>query len=133
MRRAILLALLFVAGCNTGPTDPDRTIALMGTIEKDKPVVEAVVMRNTGNMRITLVKSDFTAADGTVTAGPRVLVQLGTGNATTCTATGVFGFDPGSVVSLGLEKGGYCLRMSEVGTLAEGAKITYDLSVEITD
>jgi hypothetical protein len=135
MRRALpLLAVLLLAlGCNNGPTDPNRVLTLTGTVEKDKPVVETVAMRNKGNMRMSLVRADLTAADGTVTQNAGLVVQIGTGTSTSCTPTGFFPLVQGSVVSLGLEKGSYCLRMSESAVLAEGAKLTYDLGLEITD
>jgi hypothetical protein len=134
MRRALFLAVLLLAtGCDNGPTDPNRVIAITGTIEKDKPVVETVQMRNTGNMRIRLVKAELIAADGTATANAGLLVQVGIGTATACTATGFFPFVDGSVISLGLVKGSYCLKLSEAVVLAEGAKVTFNLGVEITD
>lgn len=133
--RSLLFAalVLFVTGCETGPTEPSRTIPLSAVLAKGGVKVETVELKHTGNLRATLVKLDQTAADGTVTspAPGGLLISLAEG--ASCSLTGAFALFQGSVVSLGLGKGTYCLTMSENAAIPDGATLTYNMSVEITD
>jgi hypothetical protein len=133
-RRAPLAALflLLLAGCDTGPTEPRTTTSLTGTLTVGQQATSTVTLEHTGNLRATLVKIDHTAADGTVTRGSGTLTFGVGASAATCTATGSFGLLQGSVVSIGLAKGDYCVVIAP-GALVEGASFAYEVKLEITD
>ena len=136
MRRALLtLALLvFAVGCDNGPTEPTRTETLSGTLARSGFTVTTLSMHNTGNLRVTVVDLTTVAADGTTSAlNGGITFTTGIGNATTCTASGSFGLVKGSVISLGLTKGDYCLKLTEPTSVAEGSSLRYQIQLEITD
>jgi hypothetical protein len=136
MRRALLALslLVFAMGCDNGPTEPTRTQTLSGTLARSGFTITTLSMRNTGNLRVDVVDLTTVAADGT-TGGLNggITFTTGTGDATTCTATGNFGLITGSVISLGLTKGDYCLKLTEPTSVAEGASLRYQIQLEITD
>jgi hypothetical protein len=138
MRRTLLVAacaLLFANGCDTGPTDPNRTLPLTGSLARSAATVSTFAMRHTGNLRATAVDLKQVAADGTTSAAARgITFSIGTATGTaTCTATGSFGLIQGSVVSLGLTKGDYCVSLLEPTGVPEGSTLSYDIRLEITD
>jgi hypothetical protein len=139
MRRALALfaccaLLLLAAGCDGSSTEPNRTLTYSGTITKDHPVNDVLSMGGTGNVRASLVSLTQTAADGT-SVTPTVALVMGIGaSAATCVPQGTFLFSPATgAVSIGLDKGSYCLRFSESGTLAEGVSVRYEMRLEVRD
>ncbi|HEV8240520.1 MAG TPA: hypothetical protein VGS57_14215 [Thermoanaerobaculia bacterium] len=136
MRRALLALslLLFAWGCDNGPTDPTRTQSLTGTLARSGFTITTLSMHSAGNLRVTAVDLATVAADGTTSAANGgITFTTGTGNTTTCTAAGNFGLIKGSVLSLGLNKGDYCLKLTEPTLIAEGSSLRYDIQLEITD
>lgn len=140
MRRALLAlsllasATVFALGCDNGPTEPTRTQSLTGTLARSGFTITTLSMEHTGNLRVTVNDLTAVAADGT-TGGVQggITFTTGTGDATTCTAAGNFGLVRGSVISLGLNKGNYCLKLTEPTAVAEGSSLRYDIQLEITD
>ena len=138
MHRALLLAaLLFAVGCNDGPTDPSRTIPFAGTLAKgDAAKIGTLSMGHTGNVRATLLELKLAAADGTIGPAPGgLLVGIGSTGAdpAVCIADGSFLLLEGTIVSLGLERGSYCMSFQSNLTLAEGTTLTYSLKADIRD
>ena len=136
MRRAFLAltVLLFAWGCDNGPTEPNRTQTLTGTLARSGFTISTLSMQHTGNLRVSVVDLAAVAADGTTTAANGgISFTTGTGDATTCTAAGNFGLLKGSVISLGLNRGDYCLKLTEPTAVAEGSSLRYDIQLEITD
>lgn len=136
MRRSLLaLAVLLLAtGCEGDPAEPDRTEALSGTLARSASATAPLSMRNTGNLRVTALDLEAVAADGTT--GPAfggITFSVGSGTTANCLATGNFGLIEGSVISLGLHKGDYCLKVSEPTVVAEGSSLRYELQLEISD
>jgi hypothetical protein len=126
--------LLVAAGCESSSTEPDRTITYSGTITKDHPVQDVLTMKGTGNVRASLVSLTQLSADGT--SGPASLgLVMGIGSpAATCVPNGNFLFaGPSTFVSIGLDKGSYCLRFVESGVLPEGVSLQYTVALEISD
>jgi len=136
MRRALLAltVLLFAWACDNGPTEPNRTQTLTGTLARSGFTISTLSMQHTGNLRVSVVDLAAVAADGTTTAANGgISFTTGTGDATTCTAAGNFGLLKGSVISLGLNRGDYCLKLTEPTAVAEGSSLRYDIQLEITD
>jgi hypothetical protein len=135
MRRALFAALLLLAvGCNEGPTDPDRTETLSGTLARTASATSLVTMGNTGNLRVTAVNLEQVAADSTATAANGGIVfGIGTGDTTTCSLTGSFSLIETSLISLGLQKGAYCVKLTEPTAVPEGSSLRYEVRLEITD
>jgi len=136
MRRALLAltVLLFAWGCDNGPTEPNRTQTLTGTLARSGFTITTLSMQHTGNLRVTVNDLATVAADGTTTAANGgISFTTGSGDATTCTAAGNFGLLKGSVISLGLNRGDYCLKLTEPTAVAEGSSLRYDIQLEITD
>ena len=138
MHRSLLAAalLLFTVGCNEGPTEPSRTIPFTGALVKDNPAkLGTLSMQHTGNVRVTLVELKLTAADGTVGPAPGGLfIGVGSGSSPlSCIADGSFVLAEGGLVSLGLEKGDYCLSFQGGLEIAEGTTITYSVTADIRD
>jgi hypothetical protein len=136
MRRALLAVAftLLAAGCDNGPSEPNRTQTLAGTLARAASAGAALTMRNTGNLRVTAVDLVAVAADGTT--GPATGgITFGTGmlQADSCKVSGSFGLLEDSVISLGLHKGDYCLQVTEPTVVPEGASLRYELRLEITD
>ena len=136
MRRALLAVavLLLATGCEGDPAEPDRTEALSGTLERSASATAPLSMRNTGNLRVTAIDLEAVAADGTT--GPAIgglTFGVGTGTTAACIASGNFGLIKGSVISLGLHKGDYCIKLSEPTAVAEGSSLRYQLQLEISD
>lgn len=140
MRRARLLSLpvalvaVVAFGCNKGSTDPSQVVPLVGSLAKSASTVSTVTLRSTGNLRVTAVDLQQILADGTpanVTGG--IILNVGEGNETSCVAAGSFSFVKGTVLSLGLQKGSYCLKLTEPGLVADDSTLHYEMSVEITD
>jgi hypothetical protein len=52
---------------------------------------------------------------------------------TPCAATGSFLFAPGHSLSLGLDKGTYCLHFSESGVLPTDNTLDYTMQIEVRD
>ena len=133
MRRALLAAaLLLVVACNNGPTEPNRTETLTGTLARSASTTSSLVMHDTGNVQVRAVDLKAVAADGTTSAA-EVTLSIGTGDATNCTVTGNFGMIETSLVSLGLTKGNYCVKLTEPTVIAEGSSVRYTIRLEITD
>ena len=140
MRRAFLpllgLLLLAVAGCQKSSTDPTRILDYTGTLTKAAGAVAGVLpMRSTGNALATLVSFEQTNADGTIGA-PTVGLDMGIGKVVAgCTVTGTFLFTTvnTSHVSLGLDKGDYCVLFTPTAELADGVSVTYHLQIEVRD
>ena len=135
MRRALLAALLvLMVGCDSSPTEPSRVETLSGTLPRAGSTVATVSMNDTGNLRIIGNEMKVVAADGTETrATSGMTVTMGNGSATECIASGTFGLVEGGVLSLGLNKGDYCIRLTEPTQVPEGASLRYALSLEIRD
>ena len=136
MRRALIAAAVFLlaTACDSGPTEPNRTQSLTGTLERSASTISTLSMRHTGNLRVTAVDLVAVAADGTTTpATGGITFGTGQGDATTCTVVGAFGLVEDSVISLGLNKGDYCLKLTEPTSVAEGSSLRYDVRLEITD
>ena len=135
MRRALLAALLVLAvGCESGPTEPSRIETLTGTLPRAGSTVATVSMNDTGNLRIIGTEMKVVAADGTETiATSGITVTMGSGSSTDCIASGTFALVEGGVLSLGLNKGDYCMRLTEPTRVPEGASLRYALSLEIRD
>jgi len=136
MRRALLAVavLLLATGCEGSPAEPDRTEALAGTLERSASAISLLSLRNTGNVRVTAIDLKAVAADGTT--GPAIggiTFGVGTGNTVACIASGNFGLIEGSVISLGLHKGDYCVKLSEPTVVAEGSSLRYQLQLEISN
>jgi hypothetical protein len=132
---ALALGALLFAGCNNGPTEPNRTLAFAGTLARSASKVETFDMKHTGNVRLTLTDLQQVAADGTM-APPLFGLPLALGNPAadaTCAATTSFAMGKGTVVSLGLERGTYCILLTEPTLVPEGSSIAYQLRAEITD
>jgi hypothetical protein len=139
MRRAFLpllaLLLLATAGCNNSSTEPNRTLTYGGTLTKAADRVDGTLdMKGTGNARVTLTKLSQTAADGTPVVPPTLAIGMGIGpQSDPCIPTGSFLFQPESHISLGLDRGSYCLRFGPSATLAEGVSVTFELQIEVAD
>jgi hypothetical protein len=139
MRRARALALTAflaaVAGsCNSSPSEPSQVIPLTGTLAKSGATVATVSLKDTGNMRIRAIELQPLAADGTPTGSAGgLIINVGDGNENVCVAAGGFSFVQGSVISLGLQKGSYCLKLTEPGLVAEDGSLRYNISLEISD
>ena len=137
MRRALLAAALLLAvGCDSGPTEPNRTQTLSGSLARSAATVSTLTMNNTGNLRVTGQEFKQVAADGTTTvAGAGIAFSIGAlgTDATTCVATGNFGLLQGEVISLGLNKGEYCIKLTEPTLVPEGAALSYSIRLDITD
>jgi hypothetical protein len=136
MHRAALVAtfaLLFATGCDKGATDPSRVVPLVGVLERAGATVSTLDMRHTGNLRVTAVSLQAVAADGTRTQAAGVTFSIGDGNATVCTATGNFALAQGDTVSLGLAKGGYCIKLTEPTAVPEGSTLAYEMRLDIID
>ena len=138
MRRAPFVAvlaalLLVVAGCGKSNTEPNRTLIFNGTIATNEPVLEVLTMNDTGNVRFTVLslqQKDATGANVTNT----VALAMGVGkNAAVCVPAGNFVFGQGTNISLGLDKGDYCMRFFESGALPTGNTLTYSMQAEVTD
>ena len=139
MRRAFLptiaLLLLATAGCNNSSTEPNRTLTYGGTLTKAADRVDGTLeMHGTGNARATLLTLTQTAADGTPVVPPTISIGMGIGpQHDPCIPTGSFLFQRDAHVSLGLDKGSYCLRFGPSAALAEGVSVTFELQVEVKD
>lgn len=137
MRRALLAAaLLLVVACDSGPTEPNRTQTLTGSLARSGATVTTLTMGNTGNLRVTGQELKQVAADGTtITAGGGIAFSIGTfgGTDNSCIPTGNFGLLQGQVISLGLNKGEYCIKLTEPTIVPEGATLTYSVRLDITD
>jgi hypothetical protein len=135
MRRALFAAaLLLLTGCDSSPSEPNRTQSLAGTLARAASTVSLVTMNDTGNLRVRVLDLDQVAADGTVgAAGGGLNLGIGTGDATSCTATGNFVLLQDSLLSLGLARGNYCLKLTEPTVVPEGASVRYEIQLEITD
>jgi hypothetical protein len=138
MRRARLLALsvllAFAASCNSSPSEPSQVIPLTGTLTKAGTLVTTVSLKDTGNMRIRAIELQPLAADGTAVGGSGgLIINVGDGNESVCVAAGGFSFVQGTVISLGLQKGSYCLKLTEPGLVADDGSLRYSVSLEITE
>jgi hypothetical protein len=139
MRRARLLALTALvtaalSGCNSSPSEPSQIIPLTGTLTKAGTIVTTVSLKDTGNMRIRAIELQPLAADGTPVGGSSgIIINVGDGNENVCVAAGGFSFVQGSVISLGLQKGSYCLKLTEPGLVADDGSLRYNISLEITE
>jgi hypothetical protein len=136
MRRALLAAALLLAmGCDSGPTEPNRTQTLTGSLARSAATESALTMRHTGNLRVLGEDFKQVAADGTeTTTGAGLTFSIGTfGTDAACVASGNFGLLKGSVLSLGLNRGDYCVKLTEPTLVAEGATLEYTVRLEITD
>lgn len=136
MRRALLAAALLLAvGCDSGPTEPNRTLTLAGSLARSAATVTLFEMRNTGNLRVHGQEFDQVAADGTVAnAAGGVTFSIGTlGTGDSCIASGNFGLVEGSVLSVGLNKGDYCIKLTEPTLVPEGSTLSYSIRLDITD
>ena len=138
MRRALLAltVLLFAWGCDNGPTAPNRTQTLTGSLARSGATVTTLNMGNTGNLRVTGQEFRQVAADGTTTtAGGGIAFSIGSfgGTDNSCIATGNFGLQQGQVISLGLNKGEYCVQLTEPTIVPEGATLSYTVRLDITD
>ena len=136
MRRALLaVALLLAVGCDSGPTEPNRTQTLSGSLARSAATVSTLTMNNTGNLRVTGQEFRHVAADGTTTPAPGGIgFSIGvSGTDGACVATGNFGLLQGQVISLGLNKGEYCIKLTEPTLVAEGATLSYSVRLDITD
>ena len=137
MRRALLAATLLLAiGCDSGPTEPNRTQTLTGSLARSGATVTTLNMGNTGNLRVTGQEFRQVAADGTTTtAGGGIAFSIGSfgGTDNSCIATGNFGLVQGQVISLGLNKGEYCVKLTEPTIVPEGSTLTYSVRLDITD
>ena len=136
MRRALLAVavVLLATACDNGPSEPNRTETLAGTLARSASSVSTLGMRNTGNLRVTAVDLVAVAADGTT--GPAIGgITFATGalEGTSCKVTGSFALIKDSVISLGLHKGDYCLQLTEPTGVAEGSSLRYEIRLEITD
>ncbi len=137
MRRALLAATLLLAmGCDSGPTEPNRTQTLTGSLARSAATVTTLNMGNTGNLRVTGQEFKQIAADGTtITAGGGIAFSIGAfgGTDNSCIATGNFGLLQGQVISLGLDKGEYCVKLTEPTIVPEGSTLSYSVRLDITD
>src|SRR5262249_19131554 len=133
----LLLALLLpLLGCNRNPTEPNRTLTYAGTFVKGAVVEDSLHMNGVGNARAMMLSIRETAADGTpvvpLPAGTGITMGLGPAH-TPGVPTGNFLFLTDPHVSIGLEKGDYCLRFSESGVIPDASSLTYELQLEVTD
>ena len=135
MRRALFAAavVLLATACDNGPTEPTQTQSLAGTLARSASTTSSLSMRDTGNLRVTGVDFAQVAADGTVTEGGGITFGPGRTVNNECVITGAFGIVKGSVVSLGLNKGDYCLKLTEPTAVPEGASLRYEVRLEVTD
>ena len=136
MRRFLFaVGLLLAVGCDSGPTEPNRTQTLTGSLARAAATVTTLTMNNTGNLRVTGQEFKQVAADGTTTtAGGGIAFSIGaSGTDATCIATGNFGLLQGQVISLGLNKGDYCVKLTEPTLVPEGATLSYTIRLDITD
>jgi hypothetical protein len=126
---------LLLAACNNNTTEPDRTLLFSGNLARSGTKIDSVEFRHTGNLRLTVLDLQQVAADGTMSA-PLFRVPIGLGNPATggtCTITSSYGVIKDEIVSVGLEKGTYCLQITEPTLVPEGASLNYQYRVEITD
>jgi len=132
---AFVVCGLLVVGCDSGPTEPNRTQTLTGSLARSGATVTTLTMNNTGNLRVTGQDLKQVAADGTtITAGGGIAFSIGAlGADATCVATGNFGLLQGQVISLGLNKGEYCIQLTEPTIVPEGSTLTYSVRLDITD
>jgi hypothetical protein len=136
MRQALfaLAVLLLATGCDNGPTEPSRTESLAGTLARSASTTSSLSMRHTGNLRVTGVDFVQVAADGTTSAaGGGITFATGHPSGSDCVVTGAFAMGKGSLISLGLLKGDYCIKLTEPTIVAEGASLRYEVRLEITD
>jgi len=136
MRRALLAVavLLLATACDEGPTEPSRTESLAGTLARSASTTSSLTMHGTGNLRVTGIDFVQLAADGTTTPGAGgITFATGHTNNNECVVTGAFAVIKDSVISLGLQKGDYCIKLTEPTVVAEGNSLRYELRLEITD
>jgi hypothetical protein len=136
MRRSLLALTLVIlaAGCDNGPTEPTHTESLAGTLARAASSISLLSMRQTGNLRVTGVDFVQVAADGTTSAATGG-ITFATGHLkdNDCNIAGAFALIKDSVISLGLPKGDYCIKVTEPTVVPEGGSLQYELRLEITD
>jgi len=140
MRRPLRLALALaalplLAACHNGSTEPNRTVSYTGSLTKEATAASGIlVMNSVGNARATLTSLAQTAADGTPVIPPTFSIAMGIGpDRNPCIPTGSFLLQPERHLSLGLDKGSYCLVFTPSGTLDAGVKLDFEMQVEVTD
>ena len=131
--RLALAASLLVAACDNGPTEPSRTVSLAGTLARSASTTSSLSMRQTGNLRVTGVDLTQVAADGTTSGSVGITFATGHTKNNDCEVTGAFAIVKDTVISLGLQKGDYCIKLTEPTIVTEGSSLRYELRLEITD
>ena len=132
MRRALLvIAVLLLAGCEGGPTEPNRTQVLTGTLARAGSSVSTVSMRSTGNMRVTALDLEAVAADGTAPRPRGITFATGEARSTAARSPATWAAR-GHGALAGLIRGDYCLKLSEPEG-GRGSSLRYSVELAITD
>jgi hypothetical protein len=138
----LLLALLAVAGCDDGPTDPQRTLTFSGTFTRANvttPQSHEFALDGTSNVRIRLAQSTL-EIPGSAAVNANLIIGLGrpstTAGTTTCVPSSSILYTVGDIGSHGLRSGSYCLSMLTPATIPEtpaGGTANYTVTVDITE
>ena len=142
MRSAILplllLALLALPACNDdSPTDPDVTERFTGTVLRGTRVDHPLPLPHGGNVTLTLEDLTFRLLDVTVTDPALISLVVGIGQPSVldglCVSNTTVLMREGSVHSVALRAGDYCLVVRDSGFLPEESVAEYTLLSEFTD
>ena len=140
MRRYVALLLCaaaFAAGCSDDdPTGPDRTQLLTGVVAFEQAVQHDFVMNDLGNVRLRLADLRPILVDVTGIDLSLLGLTMGIGNPQadgTCSVLAFHGLLEGTTLSLGLDRGTYCLQLADNGRLPEDGRLAYTLELEITE
>ena len=107
---------------------------LTGTVSATTSSQQNVSLQHTGNLRVELTELHPVLLDVT-TFNPNNLsfvLALGTATAGGCTVTFTTTVTKGSEASFGLNKGDYCLILSNSG-LPEDGTVAYTMTVKVHD
>ncbi len=128
------IAALVALACNgNGPTSNPTSLVLSGVVSAQSGGNHDVRLSRTGNLRVTLtdvrpVLLDVTAIDPSTLAFD---VGIGTPSSSGCALTYSAALIEGGVLSFGLDKGNYCLTVTDAG-LPEDSTVAYTLLVEVS-
>jgi hypothetical protein len=128
----LLITLVTLGGCDSGPTEPSRTLTFTDSIVESVVKTHEVRLQNNGNMRQRLISAKLNELDKP-TVDTAVIVGIGLPGPTTCITTSSVLLAAGDVISYGLSAGTYCVTIAAVTVMPANASTDYSLQVEITD
>jgi hypothetical protein len=127
-----LLLLLTLGGCDSGPTEPSRTLTFTDTIVASVVKTHEVSLRTNGNVRQRLISAKLNELDKP-TVDTAVIVGIGQPGPTQCLTTSSVLMGAGDVISYGLSAGTYCMTVAALTVVPENGSAVYTLQVEITE